>query len=140
LAWRYEEDVPPKPTLPDLPGAVRCSIVETEGLGTRCLAGEIRAFSPSELGSALEAVLRSVTALAGLTEAMLEVGAVRTVPPRVASQRALEELACDLWSAGFAVRFRPSWVPVPEAAEVYVGSGDGGLQEFLRSHPSWSTA
>jgi hypothetical protein len=120
-------------------GAARCSIAETGGRETRCLVGEIRSFSQPELGSALEAVLRSLTAVAGLTEAMLEVGAVRTVPPRVASPRALEELACDLWSAGFAIRFGPSWVPAPEA-DVYAGSGDGALQAFLRSHPSWSIA
>jgi hypothetical protein len=132
--------VPHKPVLPELLlGAARCSIAETEGPETRCLVGEIRAFSPSELGSALEAVLRSLTAVAGLTEAMLEVGAVRTVLPRVASPRALEELACDLWSAGFAVRFGPSWAPAPEA-DVYAGSGDGELQELLRSHPSWTIA
>ena len=90
----------------------------------------------AELGAALEAVLRSVTALAGLTGAMLEVGAVRAVPPRVASPRAVEVLARDLWNAGFAVRFGPTWAPAPEA-DVYVGGG-GGLREFLRSHPSWS--
>jgi hypothetical protein len=140
LAWRRQEDVPHEPMLPDLLlGAARCSIAETEGPQTRCLVGEIRAFSPSELGSALEAVLRSVTAVAGLTEAMLEVGAVRAVPPRVASPRALEELACDLWSAGFAVKFGPAWASAPEA-DVYLGSDDGELQEFLRSHPSWSIA
>jgi hypothetical protein len=132
--------VPDTPVLPELLlGPARCSIAETGGPKTRCLVGEIRAFSPSELGSALEAVLRSLTAVAGLTEALLEVRAVRSVPPRVASPRAVEELAYDLWSAGFSVRFGPSLAPAPEA-DVYVGGGDGGLQEFLRSHPSWSIA
>jgi hypothetical protein len=128
--------------LEPLPGAAaRCSIAETRcpGTATRRLVGEIRAFSPSELGSALEAALRAVMAVAALTEAMLEVHAVRTVPPRVASPRALEELARDLWSAGFSVRFGPSWAPAPQA-DVYVGAGDGELQEFIRSHPSWSIA
>ena len=122
--------------------AARCSIAETEGpeIATRCLVGEIRAFSLSELGSALEATLRAVTVVAALTEAMLEVQAVRTVPPRVASPRALEELARELWSAGFPVWFAPTtWVPAPEA-DVYVGTGEGELQEFIRSHPSWSIA
>jgi hypothetical protein len=129
--------VPHDPILPGLPpGDARCKIVETGGPKTRRLLGEIRAFSRPELGAALEAVLRSVTALAGLTEAMLEVGAVRAVPPRVASPRAVEVLARDLWNAGFAVRFGPTWAPAPEA-DVYVGSG-GELLEFLRSHPSWS--
>jgi hypothetical protein len=140
LAWRCLEDVPHKPVLPELVlGAARCHVAETGGPKTRCIVGEIRSFSPPELGSALEAVLRSLTAVAGLTEAKLEVGAVRTVPPRVASARALEKLACDLWSAGFAVRFGPSWAPAPEA-DVYAGCGSGELQAFLRSHPSWSIA
>jgi len=141
LAWRHPEEVPSEPVLPELCGAARCSIVETEGPeeATRFLVGEIRAFSPAELGAALEAVLRRVMAVAGLTEAMLELGAVRSVPPRVASPRALEELAYDLWSAGFPVRFGASWAPAPEA-DVFVGSGDGGLRGFLRSHPSWSIA
>jgi hypothetical protein len=125
--------------LSELRAAARCSITEGPQTATRRLVGEIRAFSPSELASALEDALRSVTALAGLTEAMLEVGAVRTAPPRVASPRAVEELARDLWSAGFPVRFGPSWEPAA-AADVYVGIGDGELQGFLRSHPSWSVA
>jgi hypothetical protein len=142
LAWRSPEDVPPRPLLPELKSAARCSITETEGseTATRRLAGEIRAFRPSELGSALEVVLRAVTAVAALTEATLEVGAVRTVSPGVASTRALEELARDIWGAGFQVRFGPSWSPAP-GADVCVGvAGDSGLQEFLRSHPSWSIA
>ena len=125
--------------LRELRVAARCSITEGPQTATRRLVGEIRAFSPSELASALEAALRSVTALAGLTEAMLEVRAVRTAPPRVASPRAVEELARDLWSAGFPVRFGPSWEPAAEA-DVYVGIGDCDLREYLRSHPSWSVA
>ena len=93
----------------------------------------------SELGSSLEAVLRAVAAVAALTEAVLEVGALRTVAPRVSSAAALERLARDIWDAGFEVRFGPSWTPAP-AADVCVGvGGDGELQEFLRSHPAWST-
>jgi hypothetical protein len=141
LAWRSPEDVPPGPLIPDLQSAARCSITETEDpeTATRCLAGEIRALKPSELGSSLEAILRAVTAVAALTEAMLEVDAVRTVPPGVPSARALEELARDIWGAGFRVRFGPSWTPGP-GADVCVGVGDDELQEFLRSHPSWSIA
>ena len=138
LSWRCPEDVPPEPMLRELPAA-RYSITGGPQTATRRLAGEIRAFSPSELGSALEAALRSVTALAALTEAMLEVRAVRTAPPRVASPRAVEQLARELWSAGFRVRFGPSWKSAA-AADVYVGIGDGELQGFLRSHPSWSVA
>ena len=129
--------MPPDPMLREFPAAARCSITKGPQTATRRLAGEIRAFSPSELGSTLEAALRFVTAVAALTEAVLEVGAVRTAPPRVASPRAVEELARDLWSAGYPVRFGPSWEPVA-AADVYVGIGDGELQGFLRSHPLWS--
>ena len=92
----------------------------------------------AELGSTLEVVLRALTAVAALTEAGLEVGVVRTVAPRVSSAPALEELARDIWAAGFGVRFGPSWTPAP-AADVCVGvGGDGELHEFLRSHPAWS--
>ncbi len=92
----------------------------------------------TELGSTLEVVLRTLTAVAALTEAVLEVGAVRTVAPRVSSASALEELARDIWAAGFGVRFGPLWTPAP-AADVCVGVGGGaGLHEFLRSHPAWN--
>ena len=140
LAWRNPEDVPLKPLLPGLCGGARCSITETEGpeASTRCLAGEIRAFKACELASTLEVVLRSVMSVAALTEAVLEVGVVRTVAPRVSSAPALEELARDIWAAGFGVRFGPSWTPAP-AADVWVGvGGDGGLRDFLRSHPVWT--
>lgn len=142
LAWRRQEAVPPQLIRPDLRGVVRCSIAETDDpeTTTRCLAGEIRAFKPSELASALEVVLRAVTEVATLTEGMLEVGTVRTVPPGAVSPRALEELARDIWGAGFRVRFGPSWTPAP-GADVGVGvAGAVGLQEFLRAHPSWSIA
>jgi hypothetical protein len=132
--------VPQGRLLPGLRGAAWCYITEMEGpeASTRFLAGEIRAMEASELGSTLEVVLRSVTAVAALTEAVLEVGAVRTVAPRVSSAPALEELARDIWAAGFGVRFGPSWTPAP-TADVCVGvGGDGGLQDFLRSHPAWS--
>jgi hypothetical protein len=139
LAWRRPEDLPLRPVLPEIHGALRCSFAEhgDPEAARRWLAGEIRAFTPSELGSALEAALRSMTAVAALTEATLEVGAVRTVSPRVASARALETLARDLRDAGFRVRFGRSWTPALEA-DVWVGAGDGALREFLRSHPSWS--
>jgi hypothetical protein len=143
LAWPRSEDMPPGPMLLETLAPARCSLAETEDpeAATRGLAGEIRAFTPSGLGSALEAALRSVTTVAALTEAILEMGAVRAVPPRVASARALEGLARDLWNAGFPVRFGRSWTPSP-GADVCVGvGGDGGaLKEFLRAHPSWSVA
>ena len=143
LSWRRHEDVPSGPVIPEPDGAARCSIAETgePGVAMRRLTAEIRAFTPRELGSALQATLRSLTAVAALTEAMLEVQAVRTVPPRVASRPALEELARDLWRAGFCVRFGPSWAPALRAADAYAGSGGGEVIEVLRAmHPSWSIA
>ena len=127
--------------LPELDGAARCSVTEAGGpeAATRRISGELTALSPAELDSALEAALRSLTAVAALTEGLLEVGAASTVPPRVASRLALEELARDLWRAGFTVRFGPSWAPARCAADAYVGSG-GEVREFLRLHPSWSVA
>jgi hypothetical protein len=143
LAWPRPEDVPPGPTLPEGPGVARCSLVETDDpeAATRCIAGVIRAFTPLELAMDLEATLRTVTEVAALTEAMLEVEAARAVPPRVTSARALEGLARDLWEAGFSVRFEPSWTPAPEA-DVYLGIGgdEAAMEKFLRAHPSWSVA
>jgi hypothetical protein len=142
LAWQSPEDAPPGPLLRDLQSYARCSITENEGpeTSTRCLAGEIRALKQAELASALKSVLSTVTEVAAIKEAMLEVAAVRTVPPGVPSARALEELARDIWAAGFRVRFESSWTP-GLGADVCVGVGDDGdLQEFLRSHPAWSIA
>ena len=142
LAWRNPDDVPRGPTLLGPPGAVRCTLSEVKGPepATRRLVGEVSALTQADLGAALEAVLRALTTAAALTEAILEVGAVRSVPPRVASPRALERLARDLWAAGFSVRFEPSWTRAP-AAEAYLGvGGRDDLAEFLRSHPSWSPA
>ena len=132
--------MPPEPICLELGEAARCFIAVTDGpeATARRLAGQIRAFTPAELASALEAALRTVTTVAALTDAMLEVGAVRTLPPGVASPRALEKLAIDLWGAGFRVRFGSSWTPTP-GADVCVGTG-GDLQEFLRAHPAWSVA
>jgi len=142
LAWRNPDDVPRGPTLLGPPETVRCTLSEVKGPepATRRLVGEVSALTQADLGAALEAVLRALTTAAALTEAILEVGAVRSVPPRVASPRALERLARDLWEAGFSVRFEPSWTPAP-AAEAYLGvGGRDDLCEFLRSHPSWSPA
>jgi hypothetical protein len=132
--------VPPESIYVEFSEAARCAIAVTDDpeATTRRLAGQIMAFTTAELASALEAALRTVTMVASFTDALLEVGAVRTLPPTVASPRALEELARDLWGAGFRVRFGSSWTPAPDA-DVCVGTGDD-LQEFLRAHPLWSVA
>ena len=142
LAWRSPEDVPLEPTLVGPFAAARYSLAESEGpeAATRYLSGELKALSQADLGAALEAVLREVTTFATLTEATLEVRAVRSLPPRVASPRALEGLARDLWEAGFPVRFARSWTPAP-VAEAYLGlGGREDLFEFIRWHRSWSPA
>ena len=98
LAWRSRDDVPGGPTLLGLTGPARCSLSEAEGPepATRRLAGEVSALTQTDLGAALEAVLRALTTAPVLTEAVLELGAVRSVAPRVASREALEGLARDL--------------------------------------------
>lgn len=134
--------MPPDPTLAAPPGPARFALSESEGpdAATRLLGGEVIALSQSELGAALEALLGGLTTFATLTEATLEVGVVRSLPPRVASPRALEALARDLWGAGFPVRFAPSWTPSP-GADAYLGiDGGDGLADFLVSHASWSPA
>ena len=121
---------------------MRISVSETEDPESprRRLVGEISALTQPELGSALEAVLRSVTTVAALTEAVLEVGAVRTVTPKESSPAALQALARDLGDAGFPVRFAPTWTPAPEADVCLgVGGANGDLRDFLSAHPSWRT-
>jgi len=143
LSWRCAEDVPPAPTLPALPESVRCSVVETDdpGEGRREILGEILALSERDLGSALETILRSMTIAAALSDALLETRAARVVPPHSAPASALQALALDLWSAGFPVRFAPSWTPLPGGR---IGLGVGGSEEelrrFLEAHPSWEMA
>jgi len=141
LSWERVEDVPPSPTLPALPEAARCSVVETDDptTGRRGILGEILALSERDLGLALETVLRSLTTTAALSDAVLETRAARVTPPATAPSATLQALALDLWEAGFEVRFAPSWTPVPEDA---IGLGVLGaekeLESFLRAHPSWT--
>ena len=143
LSWNQAEDAPPVPTLPSLPGSVRCSVVETgePGGGRREILGEILALSERDLGSALETVLRSLTIIAALSDALLETRAARVTPPGSAPAASLQALALDLWNAGFRVRFAPSWTPVPEGR---IGLGVRGAEEklrrFLEAHPSWDLA
>ncbi len=133
----------PLPTLPEWPaaGTARISVAEDPGSsGRRVIRGEITALTQRELGWALDAVLRSVTTAAALSEAVLEVEAVRWATPKVGSARALQALARDLWEAGFPVCFGPSWTPAP-GADVCVGAGTNrDLGDFLFKHPSWRIA
>ena len=142
LAWRSPEDVPEGPALCYPPGPARCRFTEADdpGSATRRLAGEIRALTRADLGAALGEVFRSLTRVAALTEATLEVGAVRSVPPGVASPRAVQTLARQLREAGLSISFEASWTPAAQQADAYLGVGgnEGLLRDFLRAHPSWS--
>jgi hypothetical protein len=110
-------------------------------VATRRIAGEIKALSQAGLGAALAEALRELTRVAALTEATLEVGAVRSVVPRVASPLALQRLARDLREAGLSIRFEDSWTPAAQRADAYLGvGGHDDLHDFLRSHPAWSLA
>lgn len=143
LTCRRPEDMPPVPTLPMLPEGVRSSVVETDdpGEGRREILGEILALSERDVGSALEAALRSMTITAALSDALLETRAARVTPPGSAPAGTLQALALDLWNAGFRVRFAPSWTPVPDGR---IGLGVRGAEEelrrFLEAHPSWEMA
>lgn len=143
LAWRRAEDVPPGPTLPALPEGGRCSVVETDDPAQvrREILGEILALSERDLGSALEAVLRSLTITASLSDALLETRAARVASPDSAPSTILQDLALDLWRARFPVRFAPSWTPVPEGGiGLGVSGAEGELRAFLEAHPSWELA
>jgi len=140
LCWNRIEDLPQAPTLPSLPETTRCSVVETDDpeTGRREILGEILALSERDLGSTLENVLRSLTTSAALSDAVLETRAARVTPPASVPATILQTLALDLRDAGFAVRFAPSWTPVPEGA---VGLGILGAEQellsFIEAHLSW---
>ena len=99
---------------------------------------EILALSQRDLGSALQNVLRSLTASAALSDAVLETRVARVTPPACAPATTLQALALDLRDAGFEVGFAPSWTPVPLGA---IGLGTLGaeqeLQSFIEAHHSW---
>jgi hypothetical protein len=143
LSWRRAEDVPTGTTLPTLPETARGSVVETNDTAEnqRELLGEILAPSESDLGCALETLLRSLTIAAALSDAVLETRAARVAPVRPCPAATLQALALDLRDAGFSVRFAPTWTPV---AEGEIGLGISGaeqeLMSFLEAHPSWRMA
>ena len=143
LVWDRAEDVPPGPMLPALPETVRCSVVETgeAGEARREILGEVRALTQRDLGSTLEAVLRSLTSGAAISGALLETRVVRGTPPRAMPSLTVQSLALDLWDAGFAVRFGPSWTP-SSGGGVAVGFGgaEGELTRFFGEHASWELA
>ena len=141
LSWERAGDLPQAPTLPVLPETARCSVLKTDDpeTGRLGILGEILAHSEDDLGSALDAVLRSLMTSAALSEAVFQCRVARITPPASTPAATLQALALDLRDAGFVVRFAPSWTPVPEGA---IGLGVLGaeqeLMSFLEGHPSWS--
>lgn len=123
-----------------MPGAKFCFLVQTDHLqsATRKISCEIRALYLEQLNGALDAVLRSVTVHAALTEAVLETRIVRLADPSEANPALAETLARQLSDRGLPVSSGPSWIPAP-GADVSVGTqGSGGvLERFLWSHPGW---
>jgi hypothetical protein len=105
------------------------------------MLGEILALTQRDLGSALETILRSLTSEAAISGALLETRVVRVTPPRSIPSLTVQSLALDLWDAGFAVRFGPSWTP-SSGGGVVVGFGgaESELTRFFGGHPSWELA
>lgn len=144
LSWPPGDGIPAGPILGEpAPDARFYSLVQTgdAASSTRQLSCEIRALRAGQLARALDGALRSVTAYAALTEAVLETRAVRLADPSVAPAALVEELARQLWGAGFPVSFGPSWTPIP-GADVSVGTR--GLEEpfeaFLWKRPAWRSS
>ena len=143
LVWDRAEDAPPGPLLPVLSETVRCSVVQTGEAGeARCeMLGEILALTQRDLGSALETILRSLTSEAAISGALLETRVVRVTPPRSIPSLTVQSLALDLWDAGFAVRFGPSWTPSSDGGvAVGFGGAERELTSFFGEHPSWELA
>ncbi len=141
LLWDRAEDAPQNPTLPTYSsGTVRSSFIESDepGAARREIHGEILALTRRDLGLALETVLQSLTGAAALSDALLEARVVRVLPPRATPSRTVQELAVDLWDAGFAVRFGPSWTPAPDGTlAVGFRGAEAELRRFLGTHSSW---
>ena len=141
LSWPPGEEMPvwsifEEPT----PGVRFYSLVQTDNLesATREISCEIRALHPAELTGALDAVLRSVTAHAALSEAVLTTRAVRLAQPSEVHPMLAEALARQVSDFGLRVSSGPSWVPAP-GADISVGTRGSGemLKRFLLSHSDW---
>jgi len=138
LSWHPDDGIPAGSVLGEpAPSARFYSLVQTEDVAaaTRRISCEIRAFHSEELTGALDMALRSVTEYAALTEAVLETHAVRLADPSVAPAKLVEELARQLWGAGYRVSFGPSWVPVPGVTDISVGVRglEDAFEAFLRA-------
>jgi len=140
LHWRPGQE-PRGQILRSLPNneSVRCSFLEArdEDASSISVTGEVRAFAEVDLRRTVELVLRAISVASILSEAVLEVCAVRLASPAVTSPVALGTLAQDLHDAGFPVAFGRSWSAAPNA-EISIGTGaDTDLTEFLDGHSPW---
>lgn len=115
--------------------------VETDpGSSTWRLRCEVRAQNRHGLASALEGLLRDAAARAALADAVFEARVVRLAEPVAHPASLVQTLARDLWDAGFAVSFGPSWAPAADAgAAVGVGGHEKEICAFLDGHPGWRT-
>ena len=138
LSYRPGDAPPPISRLPEPPPGARYYPAREDAASACRFFCEVRALRVGGLAVALESLLRAVAAHAALTDAVLEVRAVRAVEPIVYPAPLVERLARDLWEAGLEVGFGPSWVPVPEGG-LAVGSGgsEAEIEGFLREHPAW---
>lgn len=143
LSWDGRGDAPADALLPAAPDGARLDLAEAalSGGTARGISGTLRALTERDLGAALERVMRDISVAAALSDAVLEMRARRVAPPRAAPPDALQALALDLWTAGFSVRFAPSWTPAPAGAVgLGLGGAGDGLRGFLADHPSWKMA
>jgi hypothetical protein len=141
LTWRPGEEMPAGPILGvPTPEAKFCSLARTDDASSATcrISCEIRAFYAEELTDALDRTLRSVTAYAGFTEAILETRAVRLADPSVSPSTLVEKLARQLWSANLPVSFGSSWTPLA-GADISVGTWafEDAFETVLRAHPVW---
>jgi hypothetical protein len=122
------------------PGARFYSLVRTDYpvSATSQISCEIRALHQAQLTAALDSALRSVTAHAALTEALLETCIVRLASPSETPVPLVQELAQRISSTGLRVTLGPSWTPAPDAD---ASIGTRGLEEsfetYLQAHPRW---
>ena len=144
LTWRTPEaSSGPGLVAPVSCGQYRLTSTETEGpeTATREVRGEVRAFRPGTVSRVLEETLRALMRAAALSEAVLEMRALRTAPPLVSDSEAVEALARDLWRAGRRVEFGRSWTVGGPDEGVRLGTGgETGILTFLREHPAWATS
>jgi hypothetical protein len=141
LTMRPGEAIPSGPILGEPTLSTRFySLTRTNdsASGACKISCEIRALHHDPLATALNTVLRSVTAYAALAEAVLETRALRLAEPSVTPDYLVEKIARQLLQYGLRPTFGPFWTPVA-GADVSVGTRgrEEDLGALLYSYPSW---